>query len=157
MKNKIKSSSVKSPVAKVSKKKTGLCLTVEEIRQKLAQANVQPTIQRVAICKYVLCEADHPTAEQVLEWSVKHLGQISQATVYNTLNTLLEAGILRTYKMPHMEKIIYDNNLENHFHLLDESTGMIVDIPEDEVQIHWKDAEKFKINSYELVIRTKSK
>lgn len=128
-------------------------LSVEEIEQRLLQHKVQPTLQRIAICRYVLCEADHPTAEQVFEWSQKNLDKISQATVYNTLGTLTEAGLLRTFKFPHSEKLIYDCNTEDHFHFFDEKTQMIVDIDSEAVKVDLELPKKYKVNGMDLILK----
>ncbi len=73
-----------------SMKRAAVCLTNDEIKERLLVAGVQPTLQRISICQFVLCEADHPTAEEVHNWAEKNLAQISLATVYNTLKTLVE-------------------------------------------------------------------
>lgn len=132
-------------------------LTTEEIQAKLQAAGVQPTLQRIAICKYVLCEADHPTAEQVKEWAEKNLEKISQATVYNTLNTLVDAGLLRVFKFPHSEKVIYDNNVHDHYHFLDENTGHLYDIETKDVSIEMEVPAKFVVNSMEIVLKGQMK
>lgn len=129
------------------------CLSTEEIQAKLIAAGVQPTLQRIAICKYVLCEADHPTAEQVKEWAEKNLEKISQATVYNTLNTLVDAGMLRVFKFPHSEKVIYDNNTHDHYHFLDEASGSLYDIETKDVSIEMAVPPKFVVNSMEIVLK----
>ena len=75
-----------------------------EIEALLKGKGLQPTLQRVGICQFVLCEADHPTAEVVHAWAEQHLGKISLATVYNTLKSLVEVELLREYKFSHSEK-----------------------------------------------------
>lgn len=130
-----------------------MSLSTEEIQTKLLGAGVQPTLQRIAICKYVLCEADHPTAEQVKEWAEKNLEKISQATVYNTLNTLVDAGLLRVFKFPHSEKVIYDNNVHDHYHFLDENSGHLYDIEPKDVSVEMEVPAKFIVNSMEIVLK----
>lgn len=128
-------------------------LTTETIQAKLLAAGVQPTLQRIAICKYVLCEADHPTAEQVTKWAEKNLDKISQATVYNTLNTLVDAGLLRVFKFPHSEKVIYDNNTHDHYHFLDEASGKLYDIETKDISIRSKVPRTFEVKSVEIVLK----
>lgn len=130
-----------------------MSLNTEEIQAKLIAAGVQPTLQRIAICKYVLCEADHPTAEQVKEWAEKNLEKISQATVYNTLNTLVDVGLLRVFKFPHSEKVIYDNNVHDHYHFLDENSGHLYDIEPKDVSVEMEVPAKFIVNSMEIVLK----
>lgn len=128
-------------------------MTVEEIERKLMAHKVQPTLQRIAICRYVLCEADHPTAEQVFEWSQKNLDKISQATVYNTLGVLTDSGLLRTFKFPHSEKLIYDCNTDDHFHFYDEKTDRIVDIESDSVHVELELPRKYKVTGMDLILK----
>ena len=71
------------------------CLSPGEIEERLKKAGVQPTAQRIAICRFVLCQADHPTADQVKAWADKNFPKMSLATVYNTLNLWVEAGLLQ--------------------------------------------------------------
>lgn len=132
-----------------------LCLSPADIEKKLLDAGVQPTLQRIAICRYVLCEADHPTAEQVREWAEKNLDKISQATVYNTLGTLVDAGLLRALRLGHSEKVIYDNNVDDHHHFLDETTGRLYDLPLENVQLKVSLPKKFRQQGLELVVKGK--
>lgn len=133
--------------------KSILCLTNEQIHAKLQAAGVQPTVQRIAICKYVLCEADHPTAEHVFRWAEKNLEKISQATVYNTLNTMVSVGLLRAFNFPHSGKVIYDNNTHDHYHFLDEISGNLYDVEAKDVSVELLGSQKFEVNSMEVMFK----
>lgn len=133
------------------------CLSSKDIQEKLLAAGVQPTVQRIAICKYVLCDADHPSAEQVKEWADQNLDRISLATVYNTLNTLVDVGLLRTFKLPHSGKVIYDNNTHDHYHFLDEESGNLYDIETKDVSVEMKVPGHFQVNSMDVVLRGSKK
>lgn len=135
--------------------KKKMMLTPQEVERKLLDAGVQPTLQRIAICRHVLCEADHPTAEQVKDWAEKNLDKISQATVYNTLGALVDAGLLRALRLSHSEKVIYDDNVGEHHHFLDEATGRVYDLPLEQVELNVKLPRKFKARGYEIVIKGK--
>ncbi len=137
------------------KNKTGHCLTTGEITDQLQEAGVQPTAQRIAICRYVLCDADHPTADDVKAWADKNFPKMSLATVYNTLNTLVEAGLLREFRFSHSNKVIYDSNTDDHFHFLDESSGQIIDIEKQMVRVNPKLAEQFQVQGVEVLLRGK--
>ncbi|HRO68586.1 MAG TPA: Fur family transcriptional regulator [Pseudobdellovibrionaceae bacterium] len=130
-------------------------LSPQDIEKRLLGAGVQPTLQRIAICRYVLCEADHPTAEQVKDWAQQNLDKISQATVYNTLNALVDAGLLRALRLPHTEKVIYDDNIEDHHHFFDEETGRLYDLPEEQIDVRSKLPKKFKTNRVEVLFTGK--
>lgn len=132
---------------------TKTCFSNQEIEKRLQDAGVQPTLQRLAICRYVLNEADHPTADDVKIWADENLGKISQATVYNTLNTLVGAGILKEFRFNHSEKIVYDCNTHDHFHFVDESTGKIYDIHPEDVKIEISLPKKFKVKDIKLILK----
>ncbi|MDP3542292.1 MAG: Fur family transcriptional regulator [Elusimicrobiota bacterium] len=104
------------------------CLTSEEIERRLADAGVHATAQRIAIARYVLCEADHPTADQVKSWADKNFPKMSMATVYNTLKILVAAGLLKKIAFPHLNEAVYDDNITAHYHLIDEKTGRMSDL-----------------------------
>lgn len=67
----------------------------------LKHAGINATAQRIAVGRYVLLEADHPTADEVKAAVDEVFPKISMATIYNTLHTLEKAGILRAVKLPH--------------------------------------------------------
>lgn len=129
------------------------CLSTQEIEHKLQAAGVQPTLQRIAICRFVLCEGDHPTADDVKEWADKNLDRISQATVYNTLNTLVDAQLLREFRFPHSDKVVYDCNTQNHYHFVDEKSGKLYDVDPDDVHMDLSIAKKFKIKEIEVIFK----
>ena len=127
--------------------------SMSDIEKRLADHGVQPTLQRMALCQYVLCDADHPTAEDVFDWAQKNMAKISQATVYNTLGVLAEAGIVRTFKFPHSEKLVYDCNTEDHFHFFDEKSKKIFDVDSEAVKVDIELPKKFKVKSMDIVLK----
>jgi|SRR6185312_863830 len=128
------------------------CLTKTEIESRLKEKGVQPTLQRISICQYVLCDADHPTAEDVHAWAEKNLAKISLATIYNTLNTLVNAGLLKEFRFAHTDKVIYDNNMDDHYHFLDEKTQKLFDIEKDQIKLSTDLAKSFKIKEFDILI-----
>lgn len=134
-----------------------VCLTSAEIQKRLKDSGINPTAQRIAICRYVLCEACHPTVEDVKKWADENFPKMSLATVYNTLHALVEVGLLRSIKFPHMDKVVYDNNVDKHYHFLDDETEEILDIPADKLKIDNLLGSEFEVNDIEIVIRGKRK
>lgn len=128
------------------------CLSPGEIEARLLAAGVQPTAQRIAICRYVLCQAEHPTADQVKEWADRNFPKLSLATVYNTLNLLVRAGLLKELRFPHREKAVYDNNVSPHFHFLDEKSGELFDVSPEEVEVSPKLKSMFQVKSVEVLL-----
>lgn len=129
------------------------CLTPSEIEAVLRQAGINPTAQRIAICRFVLCEADHPSAETIKQWIDQNFPKMSLATVYNTLRVLVEGGLLRELRLPHVDSVLYDNNLTDHYHFLDEATGELTDVDPSHVSLAPRLGEGYRVTSVEVLLR----
>lgn len=105
----------------------------------------------MVITQFVMGSREHPTAEDVRR-AVRHRLPValSRATVYNTLNTLVESGVIKeVVSEPGCTR--YDANLEKHHHFIDTKTGKIVDIPWDAVpELSRPLRGKFKVNRYQI-------
>lgn len=91
------------------------------------KAGVRLTRQRLAVLQTVLDAEDHPTAALIYERTLRRDPALSLATVYNTLETLHEAGLINRL---HFDDgtARYCKNLVPHVHLIDETTGEVLDI-----------------------------
>ena len=123
------------------------------IADKLEHAGIHPTAQRIAIYQYILCEADHPTVEDIKEWIDEHFPKISLATVYNTLNSLVGAELLREVRIPNTSKVMYDPNMVHHHHFLDEETEELIDIDSDLIDVKPKLKKDFNITQVQVLLR----
>jgi Fur family transcriptional regulator, peroxide stress response regulator len=74
----------------------------------------------------------HPSPEEVYERVKKLIPSISQATVYKTLHTFVQHGILRELS-PHHGTLRVDANTEAHHHLICTKCKSVVDIEEGAV------------------------
>ena len=109
-------------------------ITEDQIRSLLREHGVTPTNPRMIVAVNVLARHDHPTAEDVLAQVRTAEETVSQATVYNTLNRLVEAGLLRTLQRPG-DPVRYDPNIAPHHHFYDVETGCIHDIDIETVSV----------------------
>ena len=128
---------------------------VKSISEKLEAAGVNPTAHRIAIYRYVMSEADHPTADNVKRWTDENFPKLSLATVYNTLKTLVGAKLLKELKLPHIGKVLYDCNVSDHHHFLDEDTGQLIDIDPELVEVRPKLKKGFVVNAVHVLLRGK--
>lgn len=119
----------------------------------LRDAGIQPTAQRIAIGRYVLCEADHPTAEQVKAWVDLNFPKISLATIYNTLNAFVLAGLLHEVRLPDRDAVVFDNHLDPHHHFLDLATGEIVDLPPDSVRVDLALGGEYAVSGASVIVQ----
>lgn len=125
----------------------------EKIIERLTEHGIQPSAQRVAIADYVFRTDSHPSADDVWTAVKKRLPVVSRATVYNTLNLLVERGLLRELFIAE-GKVVFDPNTETHHHFIDDETGRIEDVPWDRVQVcNMESLSEFDITDYQVVMR----
>jgi Fur family transcriptional regulator, iron response regulator len=122
---------------------------------RLRDHGVQPTAQRVAVAEYALQTDEHPSAEQVYARVRERFPMVSRATVYNTLNLLVEKGLLRQLTLAE-GRVVFDPNMERHHHFIDEATGTIHDVPWPMVKVSKLDElPDFEVREYQVVMRGK--
>lgn len=123
----------------------------------LRQCDIQPTPQRIAVVEYVLQSKSHPSADDVLSYARKKCPTISRATVYNTLNLLVERGLLGMQTIRE-GAVVFDPNLERHHHFVDNETGAIYDIPWDQLEVKGKEKLKdFEVVEFQVILRGRRK
>ena len=122
----------------------------ETLRRIFEEKGLKVTPQRVVIAEYLMGTESHPTADEVFQAVEATFPAISRATVYNTLNTLVEADLVRAVSTePGVTR--YDANLGSHHHFVDTRTGKIYDIPWQEVDTLCQSLGKgFQIHDYQI-------
>jgi len=95
--------------------------------ERLREAGVTPTMQRLAILAFLENTKLHPTADEVYAAVHKEHPTIARATVYNTLDALTRAGaILRLSVDPSAAR--YDADLGPHVHFRCRLCGRVIDL-----------------------------
>ncbi len=95
------------------------------------------THQRTEIFKALLKHSDHPTTEDVFNQVRKHLKTISLDTVYRTIATFEEYGLVR--RVYHIDNATrFDVNISNHHHLVCTKCHKIEDF-------YWPDFDEMKL------------
>jgi Fur family peroxide stress response transcriptional regulator len=79
--------------------------------------NLKQTPQRLAILEYLKGNKSHPSAADVYKAIVEKFPTMSFATVYNTMETLKNMGIVRELSID-PEKKRFDPDTEIHHHLI---------------------------------------
>ncbi len=107
----------------------------ERLSQRLRSAQLRLTRQRVLLAYLLFRDGNrHVTADGLYE-EARMVGlSISQATIYNTLNQFLEAGLLREVIVD-SHRSYFDTNLGDHHHFYVEETGQLIDVPHDAIQL----------------------
>jgi Fe2+ or Zn2+ uptake regulation protein len=121
----------------------------------LRQCDIQPTPQRIAVVESVLGNRSHPTADDVLLAAQRKCPTVSRATVYNTLNLLVEKGLIGMQTIKE-GAVVFDPNIQKHHHFIDDDTGDIYDIPWDQLEVKGKEKLKgFEVTEFQVVMRGK--
>jgi|SRR5579863_2408388 len=128
-------------------------LSSRQVEKILVEAGIHPTAQRIAIGRYLFCEADHPTVDRIKEWADRNFPKMSRATVYNTVKKLVEGGVLSEFKFSHSDAAIYDRNTSVHHHFLDEKTGELIDIAPEEVKVELQLKTRLEVKGISVFLR----
>jgi len=119
----------------------------------LRKLGVQVTPQRIAVTECVLTSDRHPTADEIWECVKQNQPTVSLATVYNVLNLFVEKKLLKTQILTG-GRVVFDPNMNDHHHFIDEKTGRIYDIPWGALNITGKKSLKgFVVRDYQVVLR----
>jgi Fur family peroxide stress response transcriptional regulator len=89
-----------------------------QISQQIRAAGLRLTPQRLLIYQTLLQSKEHPTAQTIYEATKDSLPSLSQATVYNTLQALVKAGLIQELGDAGDGTIHYDADLTPHVNLI---------------------------------------
>ena len=105
-----------------------------EVQQKLREAGVMPTSQRLEVAELLLSRPQHLSADQIIEKLHRAGSRVSKATVYNSLKIFSETGLIKEINVDATRKF-YDSTTDAHHHFYHVGTGKLTDIPPDLVDI----------------------
>jgi Fur family transcriptional regulator, peroxide stress response regulator len=104
----------------------------EKIIAELKKCSLKVTPQRIAVFDAVINLNNHPTAEKVIDFIKSNYPNIAIGTVYKTLETLVQCGIIKKVKTD-SDVMRYDAITEKHHHLYCSDSDRIEDFYEDEL------------------------
>lgn len=93
----------------------------------LTESGIRPSVQRVAIFKWLMDNRIHPTADQVYHAISAEYPTLSKTTVYNTLHLFAEKNLVQEIKIENNE-VRYDANTNEHYHFKCNRCGKIYDL-----------------------------
>lgn len=107
----------------------------DDLSKLLRDRGITPTQQRLEIAELLFARRQHLSADQVLGRINAAGGNVSKATVYNTLGLFADKGLIRTV-IADSTRVFYDSNTRPHHHFYDTDTGRLTDIEMDDVHLH---------------------
>ena len=106
----------------------GMIPNKSSTKEILLTKDLKPTYQRIMILEYLYAnENKHMTAEHIHEALHRKTPMLSLTTVYNTLNSFCEAGLVSAITITGTG-VRYELATKPHHHLLCKRCGRIIDI-----------------------------
>jgi Fur family peroxide stress response transcriptional regulator len=105
---------------------------VGEMVERCRSAGMNLTPQRVVIYRALLESEDHPSPEVLRDRVKAQLPAVSLATIYKTLDVLVDLGLASEFAATGNTKR-YDGNMGPHHHLVCESCGRVEDYEDDKL------------------------
>ena len=106
---------------------------LHKFRELCRQHDLAVTHQRTIIYEALISMFGHPTPEQIYERVRQQIPSISLATVYKTINTFLETGIVCEASLHH-GSIRLDSSLEPHHHVFCTKCKAIFDLEPEAIR-----------------------
>jgi Fur family iron response transcriptional regulator len=126
----------------------------------LLGSNLRPTRQRLVLAEILVGDGKHRhvTAESLFERVNKRADKVSLATVYNTLHTFCDAGLVQEITVDG-SKSYFDTRTNDHPHFYWEEDQKLTDAPADQLKIsELPNAPKgAEIASVDVIIRLRRK
>ena len=89
--------------------------------------NIRPSVQRIAILKYLLEHRIHPTVDDIYMALNPTMPTLSKTTVYNVLRNLVENGAVLALTIDE-KNVRYDADTSSHAHFRCHACGELYDI-----------------------------
>ena len=130
---------------------------MKNLIETLRGRGIQATPQRLEVARYILECNRHFSAEQALAIVAERCPTISRATVYNTLNLLVEKGLVAT-RILREGAVVFDSRVERHHHLIDSETDEIHDIDWNDLNVSgFGSIDGFEVQDYHVVLKGRKK
>lgn len=119
--------------------------------ERLATSGLRFTLQRRCVYDVLRQSSDHPTAEDVFLRAKGALPEISHATVYNCLETLVSCGLARKVQLEH-GAARFCPNMEEHCHYFCYECGAVFDVSLNSESTSVPRLKGFKIDHFEIAV-----
>lgn len=132
-------------------------ISADEVARLLRERDITPTTQRIDIARVLFSRKEHLSAEDVFLAVNGDTSRVSKATVYNTLGLFASHGLVREV-IADPDRIFFDPNTSPHHHFYDTTTGALIDIPAEAVEISRLPAlpEGVQMEGVDVVVRVRS-
>ena len=100
---------------------------ISDTVQLLSKNGIRPSIQRLAVYRYLAENDIHPTADALYLALAPSIPTLSKTTVYNTLKLLEKKHLVRSIAIEN-DELRYDADISDHWHFKCTKCGNVYDI-----------------------------
>lgn len=123
----------------------------KDIKMRLIESDIRPTYQRIKILEYLDENRTHPTADDIYSALAPSIPTLSKTTVYNTLSTFKDAGLVNELRINGMETR-FDIILKPHGHFTCVECGELSDFNYNIESIDTNDLSDYKILNKSFIV-----
>ena len=127
-------------------------VSIDFLSEQLKSKDIRPSFQRIKVLEYLYQKGGHPTVDEIFRSLSADIPSLSKVTIYNTLHTLVEAGLVRVVDIDETEKR-FDITLSSHGHFLCESCGKIYNFEVNIDLIPIEGLKQFEVNQKNLYFK----
>lgn len=99
---------------------------MERVKFVLDNAGIKPSVQRIAVLKYLMEHKTHPTVDEIFEALNPTIPTLSRTTVYNTLKLLTRQNAVLMLTIDE-NSTRYDADTSDHSHFICAECGKVYD------------------------------
>ncbi|MGM0443128.1 MAG: Fur family transcriptional regulator [Fibrobacterota bacterium] len=123
-----------------------------DISSVLRNAGIKPSLQRVAIYKYLYTHRTHPSVDMVYRDLQPQMPTLSRTTVYNTISGFLDAGLVRPVTIEDTT-LRYDIDTAEHGHFQCEKCGKVFDFSFDREAMELRLDKDFSVFDFQINVK----
>ena len=123
----------------------------DSLTERLNTSGFRFTPQRRCVYDVIQHKRDHPTADEVYLRAKKTMSDISQATVYNTLDALVKCGLVRQVQLER-GATRFCPNMEEHCHYFCDACGEVFDVALPTDSTVMPRPKGFKVDHYDIAV-----
>jgi len=122
----------------------GIIILIEHLSSVLKEKGVRASYQRIRILEAVSQKDTHPTVDEIFRLLSSEIPSLAKATIYNTLHTFVDAGLVRVVSIDG-DELRYDSVTANHGHFKCNSCGTIYNFRIEIDSIPYQGLNQFEI------------
>lgn len=123
-----------------------------DLANELKKKNIRLSHQRLKVLEYMIYNRTHPTVDQIYIDLHKEIPTLSKTTIYNTLNALSEAGIVKALNISDNETK-YDIVTDDHGHFKCDLCSNIYDFHIEVDEFISDDLKDFKVRDKDVYLK----